>query len=679
MQKPKSTLARVAEFLYRPPRSGESNESVRSIRVKYFGFVVPICMLLALFAWLLYAETLSWKHEDRVVVLPSSKWKLLPEDVASRCEGLRAESTCAASPSFEALWGSELSRAQRRAGSSAPFWLGLHLTKAQLEVAQAKSAHYLILGWIRGSYQIWVNGEKMKSGDREDNAPVVFSFPLSWLSDSRGLHLAVYIEPAPGVDRPDVFAKPFPEQFTTAKGAQAYVGSVEFYKKSRPFALFIVNLVFAVMFFFVWYTDRQCREAYYLALYTLVSAALQLRLTDIFIGRFTPSVDYGIDLVLRFYEAAFGLFVGLALARTRRMPYLILMPVALVLPWMLLALSPSPIATRSLAFWIERNVLPVSYGLGAMICLMQFLAIRQLGPELAVRRRRLIFFMLGLAGIACIHLLQQHELFNSIWFRMYVWRLSHFGIVMMLALISLGEYREQRRLARRTPLSKYHRRHPLPEKIEGALLVVDLKNSEHLSRASAEMGESGGLMHLCATHLWAAAIKHRGVVLQTDGDQIKAFFEQGECEVPLVSALRAVDEMNACLHALAQQLKDQGVLSDETRSLHFRGGLAWGEIRPTLQEVGSDRLAAWAEAGRSTPFLDAVRMMDMERLVAGDNCASQVLMASSLAEQLKDDSQIEGHFVSREQALEGKHKRAYKVAIYSSADASPAVVQQESA
>jgi hypothetical protein len=298
--------------------------------------------------------------------------------------------------------------------------------------------------------------------------------------------------------------------------------------------------------------------------------------------------------------------------------------------------------------------------------MIQYSALKSRAEELALRRRRLLMFTAGLAGIACIHLLQQHATFDSIWFRMYVWRASHFGVVLMLVLISLSEYREQRKLARKTPLSKYHRKDPLPEKIEGALLVVDLKNSEALSRLSAEMGESGGLMQLCATHLWASAVKHRGVVLQTDGDQIKVFFDEVDCEVPLVQALHTVDEMSVRLQALADQLSEQGLLPEDVRSIYFRGGLALGTIRPTFQEAGGDRLAVWAEAGHSTPFLDAVRMMDMERLVAGDNNGSQVLMSSVLGEKLQDDvARIRGHFSARELSLEGKHKRRYSVAVYS--------------
>jgi len=46
-----------------------------------------------------------------------------------------------------------------RAGKS--FWEGMEIPIDKLELAARKEANYFLLGDINGSYQIWIDGEKV--------------------------------------------------------------------------------------------------------------------------------------------------------------------------------------------------------------------------------------------------------------------------------------------------------------------------------------------------------------------------------------------------------------------------------------------------------------------------------------------------------------------------------------
>ena len=65
-----------------------------------------------------------------------------------------------------------------------------------------------------------------------------------------------------------------------------------------------------------------------------------------------------------------------------------------------------------------------------------------------------------------------------------IWsKIGHFIIIAYLGSIGLAEFRDQKLLIEKTPISPYHRLEHLPERLHGAILVIDLKNSEALLKA----------------------------------------------------------------------------------------------------------------------------------------------------------------------------------------------------
>lgn len=667
--RPHSALESVSKPL---AQSADHSRRTRSslYSAKWFSYIASVLLVASLLIDILIPEIAAWNLPAPAIVLSPGAWTLWNEREPINCATPLAEAAlCPAQSSFSKLWSSPKHRGQSSAPTG-PFWLGMHLGPEQLKPAVDIGAHHLILGWVRGSYEIWINGEKYDSGQRSEHQPLVMPIPISWFASADGLNLAIRIAPEPGVDHPDVFAKPFQEQITTSHAARAYLSAVAFYKIARPFTLLFLNLIFSLLFFFVWATDVQNRESFYLAFYLLVCAGLQLRLTDLYIGQFSPAFDYGLDLILRAYEGLFGLFVGLAFARTRRLVFRCLLPLGLALPWLTFLLGVPPAQMRGFAFWIEQTLMPGLIVCGSVACFFQWYTLRfklrHLSESSKGRRLRLLQFGFCLVAIALTFRLE--AFFHSVVLRELVWRSCHFGLVFMMFLVVLREFREQRLSFMRSPVSKYHRRIPLPESLSGILLVIDLKSSELFSRLRIEVMQTGNGTSLYTSPLWTSLAAEGGTVLSTDGDQVKVFFDAADDSAPLLRALKGVDSLHRYLANLSFQLAGFGLMPEGHSGIAFRAGLAAGEIRPHWQILGSERTPLWLEAGRSTPFIDSARMLDLERQVeniaAGAPSTSRVMIPDHLLADFSGFEALSGTIVRRGCELIGKHGRVYRVAVY---------------
>jgi hypothetical protein len=313
---------------------------------------------------------------------------------------------------------------------------------------------------------------------------------------------------------------------------------------------------------------------------------------------------------------------------------------------------------KNLKFWM----VPSLHFVGAMVCLVQarHLAASPRAASLGPRINRLYFFSFGMALICLIGISEGQNLI-SLMTQAFTSRFTHFSVVLMLAITAMREYREERKLLDKSPISKYHRKNPLPGPLKGALLCIDIKNSERLFRLSAETGDAGRIVEGCLSHLWSAVLAHQGTVLSTEGDGLRAFFDGDECTSPARSALLAVDQMQARLDEYALQLRDQGFSLDSF--LSFRAGLVLGEIKPIWQQAGQSQVAGWTEAGQSNAFVDSARLMEAERQL--DYGGSLLVSTVETAFALRGAGTSAGKWLIESRRVEGKHGNSYLVSAYS--------------
>ena len=330
-------------------------------------------------------------------------------------------------------------------------------------------------------------------------------------------------------------------------------------------------------------------------------------------------------------------------------------------------LGPAGIETQHLALnWIEDWIGPAMYAAGAAACLAQstYLSVAgRSGARLPSRMRRLAFVGAAMLALAAVEWTIAHDRYYAFTLRVLFANFGQFALLVLLGVIATRDYREERALIEKTPTSVYHRRPSLPERLHGAVLVVDLKNSERLFRLGAHRGEAGSMVEACLSHLWSAAIAEGGVVLQTEGDQLRAFFDSDEHAEPAASALRAADRMSEKLQELAERFADQGFAAEGRPSIDFRGGVAIGEIAPVWQEIGNTRYASWIEVGTMNPFVESARFMELERKLEGAPQDTVVVLAEDAARRLKA-FETSGRWFIPGCPFEGKHGRMYRVVAY---------------
>jgi hypothetical protein len=313
-----------------------------------------------------------------------------------------------------------------------------------------------------------------------------------------------------------------------------------------------------------------------------------------------------------------------------------------VAPWPVAFALATPAARLAAAHVVARWFAPGLHVAGAAVCLLQAVYLLSLVPAagrelLPVRVRRLLLMSVALVVVARFAGGSSVSELGAFPAWAIFDRFAHFAALLFICAVVMREYREQELLVAKTPISEYHRRSVMPERLEGVVLTVDIKRSEWLFRAGARLGDSGKLVGTCLSHLWSAVSDNHGFVLQTEGDQLRAFFPREACQVPAQSALRATDEMQERLGHVARQFREQGVMPDDA-VLSFRGGIAEGGIRPIWQDSGGVRVPTWVTSDHSSmnAFNEAERLMALEGQRVDDPRGTHVLLGERLAAQVPD-------------------------------------------
>ncbi|MBI3556080.1 MAG: hypothetical protein HY074_07440 [Deltaproteobacteria bacterium] len=278
---------------------------------------------------------------------------------------------------------------------------------------------------------------------------------------------------------------------------------------------------------------------------------------------------------------------------------------------------------------------------------------------------RLLLFGSGLIGLIAMSRINTYSAVPSV-IQVLFSRSGPLFLLLSLGLIALSEYHNEHSLAKSMPVSKFHLLNPLPAAVKGVILNVDLKGSEHLSRLSARLGHSGDLMETCLSHLWTAVSEHDGLVMQTEGDSLRALFADGDHNNSLIAAFEALDAMKRNLTKLSKRFASQGLAASLPREgLNFRASLAAGEIRPIWQDYGGVRLASWTETSGTNVFTDAARLLELERQIQSEmnSPASIVITPAELRARFTVGSS-QGVWLFDRRSFVGKHGAAYEVAAY---------------
>lgn len=631
--------------------------STRWGKLLYFSLMA---MAFAGFVVLLGRDVRKWSDLSPVVRIERGSWRILADAEGLGCEAgvLRgpaseaAEPRCPAAADFQ---GWEAAPVLDRARPlTNPFWLRTRIDGEALARAAAAGAHHLALGKFVAGVKLWVNGQPIQELDTQSRSVNIVPLPVGLLSAAPALDITLRVEPREGTRRPLIFMAELSEGLHVKEVAGNVRSYLDFIDKTKAFALFFAYALLSAAFFFLWVSNPVAKEYLALALLAFVNCLPELIFGETFSFQVPRDVNFKVIFALMAMKAVAVLYLGLSFARVR-------------LPGVYY-LSAAAGAVAAIVFGIENDaligyrafllqgVLPASFAVGAIACFWQIHTLysdKHLGAVPGHRVRALRHFGVVAVGLLLFQYAQFAAWFPNFWSQL-LWGVGDFGFVAVIGLRAVADFRRRGRLIERSPVSEYHKRTHQSQAVEGLLVVLDIKNSEDLFRSEDAPGD--GPVLLLIEKAWRAFAAEGAIVLRAEGDELIAFFDFAKEAAPLPAVLRACT-------SVAQEFR---VFADG-ESVTFRAAVTAGKIQPRWIGMGSARYPTWQQVGETKVFVDASRMLEIERSAPGDADACRVVLPGELTTVARAALPAGGKLVVVDESFTAKHGRAYRVSVVETA------------
>lgn len=629
----RAELLKTAEELSRKPGEHPDAEARSYHWARIAVFSIIVLGAAGIFVPVLATRWQEMTESTIALRFTKERWKLIPPGTVSQAACFDSQSglDCPAHPESPLPAKSELTRADpdhaervRRFGPE-PFWVVYDFTAEEAKNAAAQSANHLFIGIINGKYRIFINGNLMKeSPAKPERALISVSIPVEWLT--RANRVAIWIQNNTQSAFPDIFesASFRATGLLAADTLDGMLGLDNFLNENRHFILATVYGLISVFFFSLWLATPRKRELFYFAVFGVALGFLSLRLAVSFYLSLPRIQTYQLELLLRIGEASAALYAGLAMSRLRRIVgFVFLGPIPFLLLFFFSSARSGP-DFLIYSSWVGKHLVPIYYLLSSVSCLLQWYWVRTQVSQrrahwLRTRAWRLAAFSLIFLSLGIV----------------YAWQGRYFGSPGMLAtfhrytpllgflagaMILFREFRDQSQQMEYTPVSKYHRMNPLPEKVQGLVLEVDLKKSEVLYRAATHGSDQNILVFPFVDSWMTIARSCGGELMEYQGDMVRVIFETSSSRPEtLVSRLlevsNSVSKMAALMPEIAQDLEQR--TGHPVRELvsrpAFRATLSYGSIRPTLIGEGGRKMATWLNADSSHVLMRVARLADAEK------------------------------------------------------------------
>jgi hypothetical protein len=581
---------------------------------------------------------------------------------------------CLARPENPILWQSHYRRADRDQHferlSRMPghaYWLGLVIPAEDRAEARRLGYSQFLLGQLNGAFEIYLNGRLFrKSGEEPLRHPLILSQLDHFLPNDAGpLHLAVKVTHNLGSPYPDILTDPVRAGFASPEAVSFYSRAEVFERQSAPFFFAGVFFSLGVFLLLVWITSKEKMEYSAVAAFSLlhgVQAALAMSLVYANLGE---SLAARARVLLWGLEFTVVALLGLTLSRARFTLIGRIVPVLGALAFAPVLFVRNPFTLVEMGEVVSNGILlPMAFFFSAFLCFAQFKLLRAdhlLAKLEENRHQRLGAYTAMFVAMGTLHLGHFLFLYRGLGMEPAVYRYASVLFVVAMGTLAVKRNGDLTKLMSRGIMSRYHRRLDLPEKVSGALLSIDLKGSEALYRLGASEGQGGLLVNECLGKMWAVALRHEGEIVDTQGDAITILFEGPRAEV-FKRAVRATQAINDALAEFSEAAwgpKLQAALPGGR--LRFRAAVSFGSLRPIWQTVQATSQPGWIEAEDSNPFVDAARLLEVEKELNGRDTSLLVADASAIAEFVAF-AEAEGFRVAfQRKSCLAKHEKIYSV------------------
>ena len=488
------------------------------------------------------------------------------------------------------------------------FWSIADIPAADVEKALAEKANGFLIGYLFGTYDIFIDGHRARHGDQKNARDLVsFQIASERYSPGRALRIAIRLTHDMG--------EPFPISlyrtgFHTAQQLEtmARLNDWEWKTKTAAAAGFCFGL--GSLFLAFWLCSPRKRELGAFAAFAFLHATIQFSLHPVIWHNVGGYNWQQLNFIMSCYESVAILALGFSLARIRSSIAFFAFSLLFAAPWIVYALNLKSIEYFFLSISVSRVANIVAYAIAGLLCFSQArLVAREAIDELhdpgRIKKLRASWVML--AVMCAVH---AWGIVNSQDMRIY-----NVALLALLAAMIVYDYQRQEILVRRAPMSKYHQRATLPERVACVMVALDLKRSEGLFRFGADRGLGGSFVHEIIERFYRKVTQAGGEVIQTEGDSMIFFLERGKGADSLATAIKVVRE-------LERELKSEISKASSLHGAEFpaevglRAAIDEGEVKPVWQQLGGRQIPGWAQVGRSNVMLEVARLLDAETKVA---------------------------------------------------------------
>jgi hypothetical protein len=236
------------------------------------------------------------------------------------------------------------------------------------------------------------------------------------------------------------------------------------------------------------------------------------------------------------------------------------------------------------------------------------------------------------------------------------------AIFCFLAIKTGKKITSQLDLFLKEPISSYHRRTTLPKSVEGSILMIDLKNSEQLFRQGAEMNHGGSIMSVVLSSIWSYFKQEGLIIIQGEGDSILALWEKDKNDSS-EKILKTILGLDLFMRSISENLMDNGVSLEN--SIFYRAAITEGAVKPIWREIEKEKIPTWIEAGDKNVFVDASRLLAIEKELIPDQNKSSLIVTSDLAEKYQSEvPYLEKNWEIHRADCISKHGKKYIISIF---------------
>ncbi len=572
-----------------------------------------------------------------------SRWKVLVADAIrvgenDPCEGSIVSKNCPAHSKFvlPAQTPKELNE------QAASFWMIYDLTDDETQTAERALANILFLDRINGREKVYINGTLMSYGSsRPERGILSVLIPTIWLKHQ--MRIAVWVELDIQVEVGTSPASSFPKNvgLTNSDNLGKFVRVRNFSDENIQLILASIYFMLTGFFLLLWSVVPQQREPFVFALYSLVCGLLAARQSASTFYALPTYQWYHLELFLYVAQAIAVIWAGLALARIRREIGFTLgtMLVCFYAFWTMTSQTATEYYHGSIL--MTSYFLPWAYLTSALMCLLQsnwishYISARH-ADWLKGRRTYLLSYCAVFLYLFLVHIWSPVS--NGIDARPI--QFVQYSPILVILWVAYGMFHDIRTKATQNefaPLSRYHRMSPMPERVQGILLDIDLKRSESLYRAASYSSDQN-MFVAPFVDSWISIIRGvGGDLIQFQGDMILVLFETPNPSLGAISNLLldisdALIRMDQLMMVIANELEQRTLVSIRTliERPSFRATISFGTIAPTLIGQGGNKIAAWMNADDKQVLVRMSRLGDAERLIVSSSTETSGLTGSTL-------------------------------------------------